>query len=438
MLSIKSADTVQQDGLKCPFRPIASRTDCKSAETIQHSDAAVCDSKEPSSQQHVCSCRAGRAAAGHRGRVHVRSRDAAGGSCSHPLARAVATLYPRAVVADRSARSGGRPEPDGSFFIVHDTKRETALPGGIVIRPRAGSGPFEGDMPFGDSSGLPPSRGRFSRTRCSPVAAVRGSRGPCHALSWRSGSTACSSSVAQKASTSCATARATRTTARARGAVRADRLADRQRPRNPPRPCALAATAGPPARRGLRPRSAAAVRAVARRACGTLPTGEAGARQPSTPFAASVLRGVLLELHRGHPRSRSTRPAAIALRRTVPPAPPRRRPRHPRHLPARANDPEMRRVRPHGRRARRTAARAARVVLDGRPTTSGPGQFKRRPNQAGGYRSSTRPRRRNARDAASSSSTRLTPSARPSRLPDVPRRRGATPSTTATAASPGS
>lgn len=62
----------------------------------------------------------------------------------------VAALYPGAVVADRSARSGGRPEPDGSLFIVHDTTRATTLPGGIVVRSRAGSGPLEGDMPFGE------------------------------------------------------------------------------------------------------------------------------------------------------------------------------------------------------------------------------------------------------------------------------------------------
>lgn len=68
---------------------------------------------------------------------------------AHLLA-AVAAVYPGAVIADRSARSGGRPESDGSLFIVHETKRATTLPGGVVVRSRTGAGPLEGDMPFGE------------------------------------------------------------------------------------------------------------------------------------------------------------------------------------------------------------------------------------------------------------------------------------------------
>jgi len=60
----------------------------------------------------------------------------------------VSTLYPGAVISDRSARSGGRPAEDGSLFIVHERTRETSLPGEIVIRPRHGAGPLEWDMPF--------------------------------------------------------------------------------------------------------------------------------------------------------------------------------------------------------------------------------------------------------------------------------------------------
>jgi hypothetical protein len=63
----------------------------------------------------------------------------------------VSALYPGAVISDRSARTGGRPSDDGSLFIVHDRAATTNLPGGIVIRPRKGSGPLEGDMPFGDN-----------------------------------------------------------------------------------------------------------------------------------------------------------------------------------------------------------------------------------------------------------------------------------------------
>src|SRR5712691_1339679 len=63
----------------------------------------------------------------------------------------VSALYPGAVISDRSARTGGRPSVDGSVFIVHERTAPTTLPGDIVIRPRRGAGPHEGDMPFGDT-----------------------------------------------------------------------------------------------------------------------------------------------------------------------------------------------------------------------------------------------------------------------------------------------
>jgi len=60
----------------------------------------------------------------------------------------VSTVYPGAIVSDRSARDGGRPAEDGSLFIVHERTSATSLPGGIVIRPRRGAGALEWDMPF--------------------------------------------------------------------------------------------------------------------------------------------------------------------------------------------------------------------------------------------------------------------------------------------------
>jgi Fic/DOC family protein len=58
----------------------------------------------------------------------------------------VAALYPGAVIADRSARLG-RPAEDGSLFLVHDRSSETELPG-LILRPRRGPGPVEGDLPL--------------------------------------------------------------------------------------------------------------------------------------------------------------------------------------------------------------------------------------------------------------------------------------------------
>ena len=59
----------------------------------------------------------------------------------------VAALYPGAVIADRSARLGGRPAQDGSVFLVHDRPGEVALPG-VTLRPRPGSSPVDGDLPL--------------------------------------------------------------------------------------------------------------------------------------------------------------------------------------------------------------------------------------------------------------------------------------------------
>ena len=49
----------------------------------------------------------------------------------------VASLYPAAVISDRSARLGGRPTGDGSLFLVHDRAADAVLPG-LTLRPRRG------------------------------------------------------------------------------------------------------------------------------------------------------------------------------------------------------------------------------------------------------------------------------------------------------------
>jgi len=59
----------------------------------------------------------------------------------------VAALYPGAVIADRSARLGARPAEDGSLFLVHARRADAELPG-LVLRPRRGPGPIEGDLPL--------------------------------------------------------------------------------------------------------------------------------------------------------------------------------------------------------------------------------------------------------------------------------------------------
>ena len=63
------------------------------------------------------------------------------------LYEVVAALYPGAVIVDRSARLGARPTDDGSLFIAHARRSEAELPG-LVIRPRRGCGPVEGDLPL--------------------------------------------------------------------------------------------------------------------------------------------------------------------------------------------------------------------------------------------------------------------------------------------------
>lgn len=63
------------------------------------------------------------------------------------LFEAVAAMYPGALIADRSARLGAQPAPDGSLFIVHPRSNETLLPG-LVIRPRPGPEANEGDLPL--------------------------------------------------------------------------------------------------------------------------------------------------------------------------------------------------------------------------------------------------------------------------------------------------
>jgi hypothetical protein len=60
-------------------------------------------------------------------------------------------FFPQAVIADRSAVEG-RPAPDGSLFL--DSGPSPRNPGavelpGLRLKPRAGPGPLENDMPFG-------------------------------------------------------------------------------------------------------------------------------------------------------------------------------------------------------------------------------------------------------------------------------------------------
>lgn len=63
------------------------------------------------------------------------------------LYEAVAAFYPGAVIADRSVRLGARPAEDGSLFLVHERPGVMELPG-LVLRPRSGPGPVEGDLPL--------------------------------------------------------------------------------------------------------------------------------------------------------------------------------------------------------------------------------------------------------------------------------------------------
>jgi hypothetical protein len=65
----------------------------------------------------------------------------------------VAALYfPGAVIVDRSAVEG-RPASDGSLFLDSGPRRSnpgSVLLPGLLLKPRSGPGPLEGDMAFGD------------------------------------------------------------------------------------------------------------------------------------------------------------------------------------------------------------------------------------------------------------------------------------------------
>ena len=67
------------------------------------------------------------------------------------LRRSLSTWWRRcirgALLADRSARLGGRPAEDGSVFLVHERSSETELPG-LFLRPRKGPAAAEGDLPL--------------------------------------------------------------------------------------------------------------------------------------------------------------------------------------------------------------------------------------------------------------------------------------------------
>lgn len=65
--------------------------------------------------------------------------------------RIAAGYFPGAVVVDRSAFEA-KPSRDGSIFLdVGDrARRETVKLPGLILRPRSGPGPVEGDMPFMD------------------------------------------------------------------------------------------------------------------------------------------------------------------------------------------------------------------------------------------------------------------------------------------------
>ena len=61
------------------------------------------------------------------------------------LYEVVASLYPAAVISDRSARLGARPTDDGSLFLVHDRSAEAVLPG-LTLRPRRGPAAVDSDL----------------------------------------------------------------------------------------------------------------------------------------------------------------------------------------------------------------------------------------------------------------------------------------------------
>ena len=58
----------------------------------------------------------------------------------------IASYYPDAVIADRTALEN-KPAEDGSVFLISSKKRETSLPG-LTFRPRTGPKPIDSDRPF--------------------------------------------------------------------------------------------------------------------------------------------------------------------------------------------------------------------------------------------------------------------------------------------------
>ena len=58
----------------------------------------------------------------------------------------IASYYPDAVIADRTALEN-KPAEDGSVFLISSKKRETQLPG-LTFRPRTGPQPIDSDRPF--------------------------------------------------------------------------------------------------------------------------------------------------------------------------------------------------------------------------------------------------------------------------------------------------
>ena len=62
------------------------------------------------------------------------------------LHEVVAAIRPGALIADRSARLGGRPTADGLVFLVHPVTPDVKLPGGLTLRSRRGPGPVATDI----------------------------------------------------------------------------------------------------------------------------------------------------------------------------------------------------------------------------------------------------------------------------------------------------
>ncbi len=58
----------------------------------------------------------------------------------------IASYYPDAVIADRTALEN-KPAEDGSVFLISSKRRETELPG-LTFRPRSGPEPIDSDRPF--------------------------------------------------------------------------------------------------------------------------------------------------------------------------------------------------------------------------------------------------------------------------------------------------